>query len=158
MLSGAYQMNERVPDFLKVRPLKVGAVRHVLTLKPATGFEYHYESASGSPRVLHLERGAVEAGGLQAAEVLSFRAGVSPSDAPTRGGFYTSPDSVALQAEAHIVIDGGVSGDSLICRSFGSWNGLHVRLQVFRWNPDDSLSLILQEDIQDANEHTFRIS
>jgi hypothetical protein len=150
-------MTERAPDFLKARTRLTGMVRHIVTVQPATGFEYRYESSAGNARVIHLERGALESADAQSAEVMSFRAGVSPGENPTRGGFFTSPDSIALRAEAHILIEGGVSGDLIICQSLGSWNGLKVTLKVFRENDDGSIGLILQEDIQDANEHSFKI-
>jgi hypothetical protein len=107
--------------------------------------------------VIHLERGALESPSGNSAEILSFRAGVSPGDTPTRGGFYTSPDSVNLRAEAHILIEGGVSGDYVICRSFGSFDGLKVTLTIYRENPDGSIEQILREAIQDADEHKFPI-
>lgn len=150
-------MTERSPDFLKSHARLTGTVKHIVTVQPATGFEYRYQSSTGSVRVIHLERGALESRGGGATEVLSFRAGVSPIDNPTRGGFFTSPDSIPMIAEAHILIDGGVASDLLICRSFGSWNGLQVTLKVFRENEDGSTSQILQEQIQNADEHTFLI-
>jgi hypothetical protein len=150
-------MTEKVPDFLKARTLLPGMVRHIVTVQPATSFEYRYESSTGTARVIHLERGALESRGAQPTEVLAFRAGVSPGENPTRGGFFTSPDSVNLTAESHILIEGGVSGDSIICRSYGSFAGLKVTLAIYRENPDGSIERILQEDIQDADEHTFAI-
>jgi hypothetical protein len=150
-------MTERAPDFLKARTLLTGMARHIVTVQPATGFEYRYESSSGTARVIHLERGALESQDGQPAEVLAFRAGVSPGDNPTRGGFFTSPDSVDLRAEAYIRIEGGVSGDSIICRSLGSFSGLTVTLAIYRENQDGSVERILQEDIEDANEHKFAI-
>jgi hypothetical protein len=89
--------------------------------------------------------------------VLSFRAGASPGERPTRGGFFTSPDSIPLAAQAIVLIEGGVSGDSIVCRSFGSFAGLKVTLTISRENPDGSVGRILQEEIQDADEHTFLI-
>ncbi len=150
-------MAQEAPDFLQARALPAGMVRHILTVQPATSFEYRYESSAGGVRVIHLERGALESRGGQPKEVLAFRAGVSPGEAPTRGGFFTSPDSIDLIAQAHLLIEGGVSGDSLICRSFGSWDGLRVVLAVYRENSDGSIEQIVRESIQDADEHTFRI-
>jgi hypothetical protein len=62
-----------------------------------------------------------------------------------------------MSAEATLLIEGGVSGDAIICRSFGSFAGLKVTLTIYRENPDGSIERILTEDIQDADEHTFRI-
>ena len=135
-----------------------GMVRHILTVQPATSFQYRYESSAGGARVIHLERGALEMrGGSEPAPVESFRAGVFPGERPTRGGFFTSPDSLPLSAEATILIDGGVSGDSIICRSLGSFDGLKVTLRIFREDEGGGISRILQEDIEDADEHTFPI-
>ena len=145
------------PASAKARALPRGMVRHIVTVKPATSFEYRYESSAGNARVIHLERGALESRGGSPQRVLSFRAGVSPGEKPTRGGFFTSPDSILLSAEATILIERGISGDSIVCRSFGSFDGLKVTLTIFRENADGSIGLILQEDIQDANEHKFLI-
>jgi hypothetical protein len=150
-------MAERAPDFLKGRALPSGMVRHIVTVQPATSFEYRYESSTGTARVIHLERGALEPQGSQPEELFSFRAGVSPGETPTRGGFFTSPDSVNLRAEGHILIEGGVSGDSIICQSLGSYAGLTVSLTIFRENSDGSIEQILQEQMRDALEHTFAI-
>jgi hypothetical protein len=89
--------------------------------------------------------------------VIAFRAGVYPGEDPKQGGFYTSPDSVALTAWATILIEGAISGDSLICRSLGSWQGLKVTVKLYRENSDGSISLILTKDVQDADEHNFPI-
>ena len=139
------------------RTVPGGMVEHSLKLQPATGFEFRYESSAGAARVIHLERGALESNTASPSEVLSFRATVSPAENPTRVGFFTSPDSIPMSAEAIILIEGGISGDSIICRSFGSFDGLRVNLRIFRTNEDGSISRILQEDIQDANEHRFPI-
>lgn len=53
-------MNERAPDFLKAHKRRNGVVCHILTLDPATEFEYRFESSAGIPRLIHLERGALE--------------------------------------------------------------------------------------------------
>jgi hypothetical protein len=145
------------PASAGARSLPRGMVRHILKLQPATGFEYRYQSSAGDARIIHLERGALESGIGSPSEVSSFRAGVSPGERPTSGGFFTSPDSIPMSAEATILIEAGVSGDSIICRSFGSFDGLSVTLTIFRENEDGSISRILQENIQDANEHTFPI-
>ncbi len=138
--------------------LPPGMVRHILAVQPATGFEYRYVSSAGAARVIHLERGALELrGGGEPAAVAAFRAGVFPGENPTRGGFFTSPDSIPLSAEATLLIEGGVSGDSIICRSLGSFDGLKVTLRIFREDEGGGISRILQEDIEDANEHTFPI-
>ena len=153
-------MAQKSPEFLKARTLSAGMVRHILTVQPATSFEYRYESSGGDRRVIHLERGALESRGTQPKEVMAFRAGVSgliEGDPPTRGGFFTSPDSIDLIEEAHLLIEGGVPGDSLICRSYGSWEGLRVTLTIYRENSDGSIERILQEAIQDADEHTYQI-
>ena len=141
----------------KARALPRGMVRHIVTVQPATSFVYRYESSAGNARVIHLERGALEFRGGSPQTVFAFRAGVSPIENPTTGGFFTDPDSIPLSAEAIILIKGGVSGDSIICRSFGSFDGLRVTLTIFRENSDGSIDRILQEDIQDADEHTFLI-
>jgi hypothetical protein len=141
----------------KAQTLPRGMARHTVTVKPATSFEYRYKSAAGRERVIHLERGALETRGGSPQTVLAFRAGVSPLENPTRGGFFTDPDSIPLSAEASILIRGGVSGDSIVCRSFGSFDGLNVTLAIFRENSDGSIERILREDIQDADEHTFLI-
>lgn len=145
------------PASTKIPTLPRGTARHIVTVQPATSFEYRYKSASGRDRVIFLERGALESrdGSLQT--VTAFRAGVSPGENSTRGGFFTSPDSIPLSAEATIRIRGGIPGDSIICRSFGSFDGLKVTLRIFRENSDGSIERILQEDIQDADEHTFLI-
>ena len=137
--------------------LPKGTAKHIVTVQPATGFEYRYKSSTGMERVIHLERGALEARGGSPEAVLAFRAGVSPIEKPTRGGFFTSPDSIPLRAEAFILIEEGVPGDSIICRSSGSFDGLKVTLEIFRQNSDGSIERILQEEIQDADEHTFLI-
>jgi hypothetical protein len=90
-------------------------------------------------------------------KVVVFRAGVSPAESPTQGGFFTSPDSINLRAESHILIEAGVSGDFVICRSFGSVAGLKVTLAIYRENQDGSIEQILQEHIQDADEHRFQL-
>lgn len=145
------------PASAKARSLLREMVRHILTVQPATSFEYRYESSGGDARIIHLERGALEPRNGSPQTVLSFRAGVSPAENPTRGGFFTSPDSLPLSAEAIILIEEGITGDSIICRSFGSFDGLKVTLTIFRENTNGSISRILQEDIQDADEHTFLI-
>src|SRR4051812_26629098 len=89
--------------------LPPGMVRHILTVQPATSFQYRYESSAGDARVIYLERGALELRGGEPATVESFRVGVSPGEKPTSGGFFTSPDSIPLSAEATILIEGGVS-------------------------------------------------
>jgi len=154
-------MPQMAPDFLAAPTPSAGPpagmVKHIVTVQPATGFEYHYYSSTGVARVIHLGQGALEAHLEDETEVLAFRAGVSPIEKPMRGGFFTSPDSVKLRAEAHIFIESGDSGDSIVCRSFGSWNGLKVTLTIYRENSDGSVGQILQEDIQDADEHTFPI-
>ena len=132
-------------------------VRHILTVQPATSFQYRYQSSAGNARVIHLERGALEPIGGEPPAVSSFRAGVFPGEKPTRGGFFTSPDSIPLSAQATILIERGVSGDSIICRSLGSFDGLNVTLRIFRENDDGSISRILEEVIEDADEHTFLI-
>jgi hypothetical protein len=132
-------------------------VRHILALQPATVFEYRYKSSAGEARVIHLERGALEFGEEAPQTVLSFRATVFPGEKPTSGGFFTSPDSLNLTAQATVLIEGGISGDSITCRSFGSFDGLKVTLQIFRENEDGSVGRILQEEIRDAEEHTFTI-
>jgi hypothetical protein len=139
------------------RRLPRGTARHILRVEPATSFEYRYESPRGNARIIHLERGALEslAGAPQA--VRSFRITVSPAASPTRAGIFTSPDSIALTAEAIVLIEGGASGDSIICRSFGSFDGLKVTLTIFSENDDGSISRILREEIEDANEHRFLI-
>ncbi len=152
---GDINMIERAPEFLMARSTNSDSVAHILTVYPATAFEYRFQSSAGSNRVFHLERGALESSGIDSVEVSSFRAGVSPIENPTRGGFFTSPDSILLTAHAHITIDGSVSGDSIVCRSLGSWDGLKITLKIFRENPDRGIGLVLQEDIQDSDEHTF---
>jgi hypothetical protein len=134
-----------------------GWVRFILTVEPATGFQYRVESSAGAGRRLRLERGALESRSGRPAEVLAFRAGVYPGEDAKQGGFYTSPDSIPLRAEAHILIEGAASGDSLVCRSLGSWEGLKVTLKLYRENPDGSISLILTQEIKDADEHKFPI-
>jgi hypothetical protein len=130
--------------------------RHILRLEPATAFEYRYESPKGIARIIYLERGALESGTGAAQPVTSFRTTVSPAAEPTRGGFFTSPDSIPLIAEAIILIEKGASGDSIVCRSFGSFDGLRVTLTIFR-DSGGGISRILSEDIQDANENRFSI-
>jgi hypothetical protein len=132
-------------------------VRHTVRVEPATSFDFRYASSAGDPRVIHLERGALESLDGSTPQVTAFRTVVSPGEKPTSGGFFTSPDSIPLSAEAIILIEGGVSGDSIICRSFGSFAGLKVTLTIFRENSDGSIARILQEEIQDADEHTFAI-
>jgi hypothetical protein len=134
-----------------------GWVRHILTVEPATGFQYRFESAAGAARRLRLERGALESGAGRPAEVLAFRAGVYPGDDAKQGGFYTSPDSVPLKAWATILIEGAISGDSLVCRSLGSWQGLKVTAKLYREAPDGGITLILTEELMDADEHKFPI-
>lgn len=141
----------------RAHALPPGTAAHIVTLEPATGFEFRYQSTAGDARVLRLERGALESKSGSPAEVLAFRAGVSPREKPIRCGFYTSPDSIPLSAVAMILIDKGVSGDSIICRSYGSYAGLKVTLTIYRENEDGSIQRILKEDIQDADEHTFKI-
>ena len=77
-------MTEKAPDFLKARSLRTGMVRHIVTVQPATGFEYRYESSSGTARVIHLERGAHESRGGQPAELLAFGLGF-PQEKTRRG-------------------------------------------------------------------------
>lgn len=141
----------------KSSPIPSGAAVHMVTVEPATSFDFRYESAAGVPRVIRLERAALESKGASPSEVLAFRAGVSPREKPTTGGFYTSPDSIPMSAEATTIIEGGVSGDSIICRSYGSFAGLKVVLTIYRENPDGSIERILREEIKDANEHKFKI-
>lgn len=131
-----------------------GWVRHFLVVEPATGFQYRFESKAGNRRGLRLERGALEkrTGGGQA-EVLAFRAGAY--DDTKQGGFFTSPDSIPLLAQAIILIEGATSGDFLVCRSFGSWQGLEVTVNLYREEPDGSGTLLLTETIKDADEHKF---
>lgn len=130
---------------------------HIVKVQPATGFEFRYQSSAGEVRVIRLERGALESKDATPSAVLAFRAGVSPREKPTRCGFFTSPDSIPMSAEATVIIDGGVSGDSIVCRSYGSVAGLQVALTIYRENDDGSIQQILKEDIHDADEHTFRI-
>jgi hypothetical protein len=134
-----------------------GWVRYILTVAPATSFDYRFESTAGVKRGLRLERGALESESGQSASVTAFRAGVYPAEDAKEGGFYTSPDSVTLTAWAIILTEGVISGDSLVCTSLGSWQGLEVTLKLYRENPDGSISLILTERISDANEHRFPI-
>ena len=134
-----------------------GAVRHIFTVEPATGFQFRFRSPAGDARRLHLEREALENNSSRQAEVIAFRAGAYPGEDPTEGGFFTSPDSIPLIASATILIGGAISGDSLICRSFGSWNGLHVTFKLYRENPDGSIGFILTGNLKDADEHTFAI-
>jgi hypothetical protein len=134
-----------------------GWVRHILTVEPATGFQYRFESAASAARRLRLERGALESDSGRPAEVLAFRAGVYPGDDAKQGGFFTSPDSVPLKAWATILIEGPTSGDFLVCRSLGSWQGLKVTVKLYRENPDGSIALILTQDLTDADEHKFPI-
>jgi len=130
-----------------------GWVRHIFTVEPATGFQYRFESSPGTARRLHLERGALENNSVNPAEVYAYRAGVYPGESPTQGGFYTSPDSIPLIAWGTILIEGAASGDVLICRSLGSWDGLKVTFKLYR----DGSGLILSGDLADADEHTFTI-
>jgi hypothetical protein len=140
------------------RARTTSTVQHILTVNPATSFQYRFESSTGARRIIHLERGAVEPPGASTVPVASFRAGVYPGGpAPTQGGFYTSPDSVNLIAQAILHIEGIVAGDSLICRSLGSWNGLKVTVELFREYSDGSIGRILHEEIQDADAHTYTL-
>lgn len=149
-------MTERGPSFLTSdTPPTAGLVEHVVRIEPATGFEYRFFSPAGDARIIHLERGAVEFG--QPTEVGAFRAGVSPIEKPTRGGFFTSPDYIDIKAEAIIWIEGGASGDSIVCISHGSFFDVEVTLSLFRTNPDGSTSRVLQETIKDDEEHSFKI-
>lgn len=132
-----------------------GWVRYILTVEPATGFQYRFQSSAGADRRLRLERGALESRSGRPAEVLAFRAGVYPGEDAKQGGFYTSPDSIPLAAEAHLLIEGAASGDFLVCRSLGSWDGLKVTLNLYREDPDGSISLILTQELKDADEHKF---
>lgn len=136
--------------------LPKGTAKHIVKVQPATGFEYRYTSSTGMERVIHLERGALEPIGGSPEEVFAFRATVSPIGKPTRGGFFTTPDSIPLRAEAFILIEEGVPGDSIICRSLGSFAGLRVTLEIFRQDSTGT-QRILKEEIQDADEHTFLI-
>jgi hypothetical protein len=131
--------------------------RHIVTVQPATSFDYRYESAAGEARVIHLERGALESKDGSPQSALSFRAVVSPGEKPTSGGFYTSPDSIPWSAEVMILIEGGASGDSIICRSLGSFDGLKVTFTVYRENQDGSIGQILRKEIRDADKHRFLI-
>jgi hypothetical protein len=123
----------RRPHRTSDTPATAGLVEHVVRIEPATGFEYRFFSPAGDARIIHLERGAVEFG--QPTEVGAFRAGVSPIEKPTRGGFFTSPDYIDIKAEAIIWIEGGASGDSIVCMSYGSYFDVEVTLSLFRTNP-----------------------
>lgn len=129
----------------------------MLTLQPATSFVYRFESPTGGVRELRLERGALERHNQPSAVVDAFRAGAFPADAATYGGFYTSPDSIPLTAEAMFVIKDAMPGDVVIYRSLGSWDGLTVTIKLYRQDVNGALGLILQSVIQDGDEHTFAI-
>lgn len=156
-LSKAVEMPRAAkPGYTKSRAAQA-MERLIIKVQPATSFDYRFVSSGGDARIFHLERGALEPIGGSAQTVLSFRAGAYPGEAPTQGGFFTSPDSIPMTAEAHIVVEEGASGDSIICRSYGSWEGLSVTLTIYREEPDGSIRRILLEEIHDADEHTFVI-
>jgi hypothetical protein len=149
---------ERAPRFLTEHETPpAGLIAYSLQLTPATGFRFHFESNGGDRRVFYFERGALEADIGESPAVYAFRAGGFPGDKPTRGGFFTSPDSINMHAVAHILLEGGASGDSFVCLSYGSWAGLEVKLTLSRFDPDGGSELILQETIRDADEHSFKI-
>jgi len=143
--------------FAKTRTLLPGMVRHMVMVQPATSFDFRYESSGGNARVIHLERGALELEGGNPPAVTSFRAVVYPGDNPTQGAFYTSPNFIPMIAQAHILIENGIPGDSIICRSYGSSDGLKVTLSIYRETSSGSIGQILKQEIQDADEHKFLI-
>jgi hypothetical protein len=150
--------NKTSPKARQRVKLPVGWVGYLIHVRPATSFDFHFESSTGAMRPLRLERGALETEvGDTSTAITSFRAVAYPEVAETQVGFYTSPDSVPMTAEADVSVYGSVSGDSFVCTSEGSWNGLVVTVTVFRVNSDGSITQIIQQNIQDANQHRYQI-
>jgi len=134
-----------------------GFVGYILALQPATDFDFQSKSSAGALRVMSLERGALESTGATPTAIDAFRTEAYPPTAATDVGFFTSPDSVSMSAQAFVWVQGSVPGDTLVCTSLGSWNGLAVTFTLSRENADGSINQILKETINDAQRHAYPI-
>ena len=125
-----------------------------VSVEPTTSFQYRFESATGCPRRMRLERGALEHG---PAEIEGFRASAYPVEDPVRGGFFISPDVVQMKAQALIEVQKIVSGDHFICQALGNANGDELTVKIHQDLPSGEIMLILEEIITDFGEHTYSV-
>ena len=134
------------------RAIPPGTAVHLVAVDPATHFDFRYQSREGVARVIRLKVASLTANSAEPHQIEQFHASVHPEGKPTICTFFTLPESIAMSARAIVLIEGGISGDRIICRSLGSVAGLKVTVRIIR-NGED----ILREEIQDTNEHKFQI-
>ena len=140
------------PDYAAAGAAPAGTVVHFVSINPATHFDFRYQSREGVPRIIHLQLASLVAHPEQIHQVEQFHASVHPRDKPRLCTFYTLPESIKMSAQAIILIEGGIPGDTIICHSHGSFAGLKVNVRILR-NQEN----ILTKDIQDTHEYKFRI-
>ena len=73
--------------------------------------------------------------------------------------FYPVPRPIAFSAEVGLVIEGSVSGDSIVCQRVESYDGPEpkVTLTVWRSHSDGTYGRVVCEEIHDTDEHRFLI-
>jgi hypothetical protein len=125
---------------------------HFVAIRPATHFDFRYQSRDGEARVIHLDLANLTADSEELHSVEQFYASVHPRDRPTLCTFYTLPETIPMSAAAVVCIEGGVPGDSIICHNYSRLAGLKVDLRIIRGGVD-----ILRENIEDTDEHKFMI-
>ena len=130
----------------------------IISIQPATMFIFKFKSSAGVKRVFQLEYIGLESIGSPVPPFEFFRAGGDSAENTTEAGFVTSSESIPMAAQAHILVDGGLSGDSIVCRSLGSFEGLSVTLTIDRVEIAGSPTRLLKKEIHDDSEHTFLIS
>jgi hypothetical protein len=127
----------------------------LVVIEPATSFHFWVEDGANHWRTFRMERGALETRlGGKPQPVGSFRAGAYPKNGGTWAGFYVSPDPLDMQAHSHGVVEGVQPGDVIVAESWGSYDGLRVKLRVYE-DAGGTISLLFEDEITDDQPRQY---